>query len=390
MGPVGNKLSRWREGQFALILVAVSVFLAAGLFGAAELGIRLWIKTIPELIVPSGVRHPQGFLNPGVVTTLPEFGFHIKYHINLQGLRGPAIAPRKGACRRILIIGDSVVFGAMVQENETLSVQLEQLLNSRGEGCWEVLNGGTPGVDLWDYEGTLRLKGLAFEPDIVVIGLYMNDHISMEEYDQTMQRAVVAPNRPYFAAIRDVLFHSKTLKAFMYLFMRDRPAKAPIVALRKPLTPQDNKAIDGFFPGDDQTAAAAKRFLEEYRYDPNVIRGTLPWMLDLRAWERIKEPLAVIQRLCRRRNLKLMAATFPVQFEVFPGYRWPEPHRTIAGVFRAQGVPLVEMRPVFAVSQLKDELYRFRYDTAHPSRQAYALAAQALLARLDKLGWTRP
>ncbi len=354
-------------------LIAYQAAAVLVLFGLIEGGVRLSLARIPPAEVPSGAAHPPYFNNPGVVTSPRVFGYHLKYHINALGLRGPETTLEKPAgVKRLLLVGDSVIYGAMVPEDQTLAAQLQAALPKD----WEVLNGGVGGYDAWDYEGWLRMKGLAFHPDAVVVGLYRNDHIGRDEYAATTARKS-APNRRHMARARDFLFHSEAVNTALYFLQRHQPAKHPPLSVEKPLKHSDVARIEGFFPGDAQTARAIEGYLRDYRYDPYLTNDTLPWLLDVKKWTVIEEPLRGIKKLCDERHIPLLVLVFPIQFEVYPGYRWPEPSRTILASVKKLGIEAIDLQPVFAAHG-GDELYKARYDYAHPDADAYALAAGAV------------
>ncbi|MBI5630488.1 MAG: SGNH/GDSL hydrolase family protein [Elusimicrobia bacterium] len=375
-----------REAAKGLLAAAISCAAAAALLAALEIGARWKVGRIPRETVPSGREVPPYFNNPGVVTSPRALALHIEYRINSLGLRGPEIPLRKPAGRRrVLLLGDSVVFGALVPEAETLSARLEAFLRRGGDASWEVLNGGARGYDIWDYEAFLRLKGLALEPDIVAVGLFMNDHVGRKEY-QTHADKKSSPRRPLFSWLRDVAFKSELARACNYFIQRHQRPKRPLFSVPKPLTQADRAALAAYFPADPSTARAAERYLEEYRYDPGLLKDALPWMLDAQAWEKIRAPLSRMKALCARRGIRLLVIVFPTQYEVFPGYGWPQPHRRIARIVGELHLPMLDLKPVFADGG-GDELYEMRYDYDHPNGRAYELAARALEKYLEKLGW---
>jgi tetratricopeptide (TPR) repeat protein len=73
--------------------------------------------------------------------------------------------------RRVLLLGDSVVEGYGLREEETLSRQLE----ARMGAAWEVLNFGVSGYCTLAEVELLEVKGLAFDPDAVVLLFVEND-----------------------------------------------------------------------------------------------------------------------------------------------------------------------------------------------------------------------
>lgn len=74
--------------------------------------------------------------------------------------------------RRILLLGDSVVEGYGLRESETISQQLEALYP---DGSTEVLNFGVSAYCTRAEIELLEVKGLRFDPDIVVLVLVEND-----------------------------------------------------------------------------------------------------------------------------------------------------------------------------------------------------------------------
>lgn len=74
--------------------------------------------------------------------------------------------------RRILLLGDSVVEGYGLREDETMSRRLEDLYP---EGSTEVLNFGVSAYCTRAEIELLEVKGLAFDPDVVVLVFVEND-----------------------------------------------------------------------------------------------------------------------------------------------------------------------------------------------------------------------
>lgn len=78
---------------------------------------------------------------------------------------------------RILALGDSFTYGSGVQLEDTWPQVLEQELSDRQPGTVEVINGGFAAGSHWPpgYVDWLRSDGLAFQPDLVILGLCLND-----------------------------------------------------------------------------------------------------------------------------------------------------------------------------------------------------------------------
>lgn len=93
------------------------------------------------------------------------------------GFRGreyPAAKP--DGVFRVLVLGDSMVFGSGVRPDETIPAHMERILNQKqGMAVYHVLNFGRVGYSVMDllplYDQTARL----FSPDLVVLILCNND-----------------------------------------------------------------------------------------------------------------------------------------------------------------------------------------------------------------------
>jgi len=97
--------------------------------------------------------------------------------VNSWGGRSPEPAQSKAAkTKRIIGIGDSVMFGWGVAEEDTYLSQLERRLNSHPAcGSFEILNFGVPGYNTAMELSLLQSKLLPLRPDYVIIHIVGND-----------------------------------------------------------------------------------------------------------------------------------------------------------------------------------------------------------------------
>ena len=98
--------------------------------------------------------------------------------INSVGLRGPECALAKPAGTfRIAGLGDSVMFGWGVADEETYLRRFEKALNDAPapHPRFEVLNFAVPGYNTALEAAVLERKAMAFQPDLVVIHFVNND-----------------------------------------------------------------------------------------------------------------------------------------------------------------------------------------------------------------------
>jgi len=113
---------------------------------------------------------------------------------NAHGLRDiERTHPRKPGVRRIILLGDSVVTGQTLPSiHHTISRQLEMLYP---DGRTEVLNFGIDGYNTLSEVELLRVKGLAFKPDLVIVLFVLNDfnNFTHEAWRIDSHRAIPKP-----------------------------------------------------------------------------------------------------------------------------------------------------------------------------------------------------
>lgn len=110
-----------------------------------------------------------------------QFG---KVSINSDGFRGREFTFNKPANTfRIIMLGDSETFSIMLKQEETLSAQLENLLNQGSLNLrYEVLNFGVEGYNTFQELEMLKTKGLKYNPDLIILNYVLNDPEPGEYY----------------------------------------------------------------------------------------------------------------------------------------------------------------------------------------------------------------
>jgi len=107
---------------------------------------------------------------------------------------------------RILGLGDSGMFGWGVEQGDDYLNVAEKVLNARGGAPCEAINTGTPGYNTQLELELLKVRGLAFQPDIVVVGWCENDFFLPHFFLKTKK---LPKNR---SLLWDLLFHRDLFK----------------------------------------------------------------------------------------------------------------------------------------------------------------------------------
>ena len=172
--PRSSESSRRPWATAALLAASLLVSLAI-----AELVARVYLRRRAE---PTGERIHAAFTwRDGVLQLQPgATGWHKGYDrdrvfvtINSLGFRGPEL--RASPAYRIIFIGDSIVFDGGVDLPETFVAIAERDLRAEGSDV-EIVNAGTTDVGIDQYLIQVESGRFdALEPDLIVIGLYLND-----------------------------------------------------------------------------------------------------------------------------------------------------------------------------------------------------------------------
>jgi len=100
----------------------------------------------------------------------------VEVRTNEMGLRDRPLGPKQPGHPRILMLGDSVLFGWGVRAEDTSSRQLETLLRTRDGIDAETINSGVVGYNSYQEMTFLETRGPGIQPDAVVL-LYVDNDI---------------------------------------------------------------------------------------------------------------------------------------------------------------------------------------------------------------------
>src|SRR5688572_27342803 len=177
--PVLARLGRALAG----IAVAVAIFFVAGEVLARTLGIVDRLNGYTRQLFDRGPSAELPYrLRPGVEVATGG----VRIRVNALGLRGPATAPVPApGTVRVLVLGDSVVFGQGVEDDATLPALLARGLSRRWGVPVEALNAGVQGYDTVALAAYLDGPGGELGASGVVVGMSLNDYDPAPAYDAT-------------------------------------------------------------------------------------------------------------------------------------------------------------------------------------------------------------
>ena len=130
----------------------------------------------------SGLPRRNGLVGGRLYT----WGFEVR--TNALGFRAPEIPPRQPDTWRVLVLGDSLTWGAGLAEEQRYTERMAALLATSTARRVEVVNFGLSGLPTTRERDLLREHGAAVAPDCVVVGFCLND-TQPRDQDHSPERA---------------------------------------------------------------------------------------------------------------------------------------------------------------------------------------------------------
>lgn len=247
---------------------------------------------------------------------------------------------------RILAIGDSFTYGMYVHNHETFPARLEERLNQLLPVEVQVLNAGVPGYTIQDELEYLHEKGLALEPDVVILGTYTNDvfdfYPPMREImaRSVLLNAVTDPAEPPAPNPLDALLGDHLALYTALQQLRASYGQAQIERQINQVTP----TIDGLHRTyQDLTFLRPQDFPDEWA----AYEHTLHDMIDL----------------LDEKGIPLVIVLFPDVAQLPPETALTEvPQQELARIAAETGTPFLDMLPVFREIGDVQSLYLMYYN----------------------------
>ncbi len=249
---------------------------------------------------------------------------------------------KKDGVRRVLLVGDSVVEGYGLAEGDTISRQWEDLYE---DGLTEVLNFGVSAYCTLAEIELLETKGLAFDPDVVVVLFVENDFDNFNREAFALGEAVERPALVKWLFRRSHLFRLASIQLNLYHF----GAETDPVRWNKEAI-GDNNVVEGF--------RRLRELADREGFQPLVA-----------IWPRFLDG-GIVDR--------------PLVSESDPA---PVAERLAA----LHGLPLARLAPVFQSHRAKTDgvdnprVYYSSGDGLHPSARGAAVAAAGLKTLMEDL-----
>jgi len=239
--------------------------------------------------------------------------------------------------RRVVSLGDSFAWGASVEFEDAYPQRLERGLRRRRREPWQVVNLPLPGMNTVDEAAQLESEGMAYGPDVVLLGFVLNDS---EDANAAEARRVAEWAEPKEKP-RHLLDHSALYR---------------LVSTRLWATAENRRRVSGY-----------KSMYAD----------------DAPGWIAARAALRRMGGLCRERGVPFVVVIFPLFGNPLDdGYPFPEIHAKVAQAAAEAGAKVVDLLPAYR--GLRWELLVVNgADDEHPNEIAHRIAANVILHALD-------
>lgn len=281
--------------------------------------------------------------------------------INRAGLRGAEVgAPADADGERILVLGDSVVFGVSVADDETFPARLQVELERGGDWRGKVLNGGVPGYNTESEAAWFDAMADVLQPQRVLLGVSLNDFGDTPTLNTfgLLTRAGGAEPPNWLA---------RNSELYLLALWTVRYARGEHWFQKVP-QPDDPQAREKF--------AALNTLVERnHRLFYDAPDGP--------AWRRVQRALVALRDATRSRGVPLLVIVFPESFQ-FGDDAYRAPQRAWIDLCQQLGIDVFDLWPAFAAAIAGGDANLF-YDTQHPNAAGHAIAAAAVAQHLAKV-----
>lgn len=303
-------------------------------------------------------------LRPGVQLVMRG----IPVRVNSVGMRGPDVArtPAPGV-HRVLVLGDSVVFGQEMAEADTLPARLARDLEEGG-GRWEVLNAGVPGYDAVASAQAYDAIWADYAPQIVIFGMSLNDYGLAPGYSPIGVLTNRDRDEPPPGWVDRWVDRSEFVTLLRWLREWGRGT------LTSQLVQRAEAQRDGALPPGDPGPGFRKPALVKPMADLHLAfyHAPIPWY-----WDRMIGAIADLARSTSRHGARLLVVIFPESYQVGVPAPDDEPQRRILAACAEHGVSCLDLLPAFA--RVEGESF---FDVSHPNARGHAAAAMAIAEAL--------
>ena len=298
---------------------------------------------------PSGLRLRR-FLDTRI--TDPISGREVSFRTNALGFRGPPIAPKESGEYRILVLGDSITLSSYTEEDESYPTHLERFLSIAGRRI-RVINAGMYGAGLREELLILNEGGLLTQPDLVLVGLFLND----------------AQRSRMFPLPEGLLTYSAIARRLAEINTQQE--------LSNEARERYERLTSHSFPS--QSFAKDAWRMNRAAFEAQVAAACTDWGFGFfpQAWDEMRPDFEVLDGLSRRFGFKLAIALFPATIQVEADFLDDRPQQMFVKEMDEMKIRHLDLLPALRKAY-RAAGHSLSYDHGHLTPEGNRIVAQTL------------
>jgi len=359
-----TRITSYFKKNFINLLLSVGTVLLTLLLIEVGYSIYQLIRS-PKAYFRIDQKTQERYLIPGIVRKKKfiKNGKEITIKINSLGWRDREISLEKQEDTfRIVALGDSITFGWGIELNETYIKQLETILKKQdSHKNYEVINISIEDLGLQEELKLLKQVGLNFQPDLVLLGFYLNDARPIGGF----------PNES-----KSTWFHRRYILRQIANLTPSTKILAKKVLIKfgvmKPNASSRFRWINTFTKREWVTNQDKMKQL--------IKSADLDWGLAWKpeSWIAIDQYIQEMQEVTQSAGCPLTVVCFPVSVQVesnFTSVDKPQLH--LSKICRSRSIPFLNLLPSFRHwnTMVEESLF---FDLCHPTPLAHQKTAQVV------------
>jgi lysophospholipase L1-like esterase len=314
---------------FAIFFAGAEIMIRAVFDDGMNYDLEMWkyARSLKQISENPGIGHEHASISSAHL-------MGVNVSINSLGLRGPEISlEKKSGEMRVLMLGDSLTFGWGVEESETTTRRLERLLRAKWSEEVTVINSGVGNYNTEMEVTYFKERGLALQPDIVVLNYFINDAEPIPDYDGFS------------------LFASWS---YAYILIKSR--------------------IDTFIRSFSNSFPNWKVYYQNLYEDGQ------------KGWMRTKNKLRELASTCKKNNIPLLIVVYP-EIRNLRDYQFKDVHEKLRIFVKGLGVEYLDLRN--SVHGIKESKLWVTVPDPHPNGYANSFFAEAIYIKIrDSSAWS--
>lgn len=326
-------------GKKGLYIIFVFLFLLFFIL-LLEFSVKIffWLSKSTDTLVLTG--DGRIYDNKPRISFVNKYG--IKVHYNSLGFIGKEIGDKPDGVFRILGVGDSVTAGTYLPQDQRYINRVGEILADKANKRIEIINGGVGGYNTWQELEIIKGKGLSVNPDLIIVGVCLNDYINNKPMLRKgwFNMIVENPRDGSKARYFDFLYQRSDLYKFLYDFFSTE--------LRMRL-------------GD----AGYYRYLQNYNFE---IKPE-----DFKKW---KAAFIDTISLVKRHKIKMLFVIFPLESQIIK--KEEDSYKPLSQFFKEEGIYYIDLIKDFKHEAKQGKILYVKRDIIHPTLIGHSIVAQAI------------